>query len=249
MHKKLIYDLPTRIFHWGFAGLFVAAFFIAKTMDDENPTFSYHMLAGLMLAGLVILRLIWGVIGTRYARFSSFALNPIDLIEYGKGIFTGNKKRWPGLNPASSYATIIMLGSSLVLAITGYLMATGSKEAFEDIHELFANVFLVTVLLHVAGVLFHSFRHQDGIALAMVHGKKDEDEPHSEPVGQKPIIALLLIVLMATFGGYLVKNYNTSTRELNFFGKTLSLGEKEDENEGERGENGSEHKESEDDDD
>ena len=76
MRKQLIYDLPTRIFHWGFAGLFVFVIFIAKTVDDENPVFSYHMLAGLMLGGLVTLRIIWGFFGTKYARFSSFALHP-----------------------------------------------------------------------------------------------------------------------------------------------------------------------------
>lgn len=229
MRKQLIYDLPTRIFHWDFAGLFVFAFFIAKTVDDENPVFSYHMLAGLMLGGLVTLRLIWGFLGTNYARFSSFMLRPKDLIQYLKGILSGNKKRWPGHNPASSWAALIMMGSAMMLALSGILMTTGYKESFEDIHELFANAFLVTVLLHIAGVVLHALRHQDGIALAMVHGKKEEAEGHAEIAGHKPVAALLLIVLMGAFGGYLAKNYNTSTNQLNFFGKSLSLGEIENE--------------------
>ena len=115
MRKQLIYDLPTRIFHWAFAGLFVFAFFIAKTVDDENPVFSYHMLAGLMLGGLVTLRIIWGFLGTNYARFSSFALHPKDLIQYLTGILSGNKKRWAGHNPTSSWAALIMMASALML--------------------------------------------------------------------------------------------------------------------------------------
>jgi len=251
MRKQLIYDLPTRIFHWGFAGIFVFAFYIAKTVDDENPAFSYHMLAGLMLGGLVTLRLIWGFVGTKYARFSSFALHPKDLVSYVKGILTGSKKRWPGHNPASSWSTFIMLGSAMMLAITGVLMTSGAKETFEDIHELFANAFLVTVLLHIAGVSLHALRHQDGIALTMVHGKKEEAEGHFEISGHKPIVALLLIVLMGVFGGYLAKNYDTTTSELNLFGKSLSLGEneKEDENDGKKVENKSRHDESIEDDD
>jgi len=228
MKKHLIYDLPTRIFHWGLAGLFVFAFFIAKTVDDENPTFSYHMLAGLMLGGLVVLRIIWGFIGTNYARFSSFALHPKDLIQYMKGILSGNKKRWAGHNPASSWAALIMMGSALMLAVSGILMTSGYKESFEDIHELFANAFLVTVLLHIAGVSLHALRHQDGIALTMVHGKKEEDKEHFEISGHRPVAALLLIVLMGVFGGYLSKNFNTSTGHLDFFGRSLSLSENDD---------------------
>lgn len=246
MRKQLIYDLPTRIFHWSFAVLFVFAFFIAKTVDDESPSFSYHMLAGLMLGGIVTLRIIWGFIGTSYARFSSFALHPKDLIQYGRGILAGNNKRWAGHNPASSWAGLIMMGSGLMLAVTGILMTSGYKESFEDIHELFANAFLVTVLLHIAGVLLHAFRHQDGIAFTMIDGKKEKVEGHVEISSYEPFAALMLIVLMGIFGGHLAKNLNTSTNQLNFFGRSLSLGEdeKEDENDEKKVENKSHHAES-----
>ena len=228
MRKNLIYDLPTRIFHWFFVALFIFAFFVAKTIDDENPVFSYHMIAGLMLGELVVLRLIWGIVGTKYARFSSFVLRPKNLIEYSKGILTGIKKRWDGHNPASSWSTIIMLGSAMMLAITGVLMTTGAKETFEDIHELFANAFLVTALLHIAGVLLHALRYQDGIALAMIHGKKEKASDYSQISGHKPMIALLFVILISVLGYDLYKNYSISTQELKFFGKTLSLGEVED---------------------
>jgi len=225
MKKQLIYDLPTRIFHWVFAGLFVFAFFVAKTVDDEKPAFSYHMLAGVMLGGLVVLRLIWGLIGSKYARFSSFALQPKDLINYIKGTFSGEKKRWAGHNPASSWAAIIMFTSALMLAVTGALMTSGYKEAFEDIHELFANAFLVTVLLHVAGILLHTFRHQDGIIFTMIDGKKDEVEGNSEITGHKSLAALILVVLILSFAGNLINNYDEKNYSLNLFGKKLILGE------------------------
>jgi cytochrome b len=227
MQKKLIYDLSTRLFHWVFAALFVFAFFVAKTVDDENPVFSYHMLAGLLLGGLVALRLIWGLLGTKYARFSSFALKPKELILYIKGIFSGSKKRWAGHNPASSWAALVMMGSALMLALSGILMTSGYKESFEDIHELFANAFLVTVLLHIAGVALHALRHRDGIALTMIHGKKAQDEGQFEISGHKPMSAILLIVLMGAYGAYLANNYNSTSKQLNFFGKSLTLGENE----------------------
>ena len=231
MRKPLVYDLPTRLFHWTFSSLFIVAFFIAKTMDDDQPTFSYHMLAGLMLGGLVVLRLIWGFVGTKYARFSSFALHPYDLIAYGKGILTGEKKQWDGHNPASSWTTLIMLGCAISLAVTGVLMTSGYKETYEEIHELFANAFLITVLLHIAGVALHALRHQDGIALTMVHGKKLDLKNQIEPVGHKALSGVLLILLIIGFGSYLFKNFNTVSGELNFFGKTLQLGESQNESE------------------
>ncbi len=244
MQKKLIYDLPIRVFHWCFAGLFVFAFFIAKTIDDDSVIFSYHMLAGLMLTGLVILRLIWGLIGTQYARFSSFALHPKCLSKYIKEVFSGEKIRWSGHNPASSWITIIIIGLAIMLAITGILMTTGDKETFEDAHEFFANAFLVAVLLHIAGVFLHALRYQDGICFAMVDGKKEVTEGHSKISGSKPMFALLFIVVISILGTSLVKNFDTSTRELNFFGKTLSLGENEKEDE-----NKPHHKKSEDEED
>lgn len=226
MSKKLIYDLPTRLFHWSFAGLFIFAFVIANTVDDESPTFSYHMLAGLLLGGLVALRLIWGLIGSKYARFSTFALRPIDLVSYLKGILTGDKKLWAGHNPASSWAALVMMGSAVMLAVTGYFMTTGYKEEFEDAHELFANAFLVTALLHTAGVIIHSLRHQDGIALSMVHGKKAGTNEDAIS-GQRPVVAILLVILMTGFGSYLYKNYNSDNQELTLLGKTLHLGEED----------------------
>ncbi len=227
MKKYLIYDLPTRIFHWLFSSLFVVAFLITKTIDDENPLFSYHMLAGLILGQLVILRIIWGFIGTRYARFSSFALKPSELIEYFKAILSGDKKKWIGHNPASSWGALVMLGSALFLAISGILMTSGYKKLFEDAHEIVANVFLITVLLHIAGILLHSFRHQDAIALAMINGKKSGSERDTSIVSAKPFSALVLILFVFFIVGNLYQSYNIGTNELNLFGKILSLGDKD----------------------
>jgi cytochrome b len=98
MRNQLIYDIPTRFFHWLFAGLFVVAFLIAKTVDDESSVFSYHMLAGLVLSFTVILRLAWGFVGTKHARFTSLALHPKDLVAYFTGILSGDKRKWAGHN-------------------------------------------------------------------------------------------------------------------------------------------------------
>ena len=234
MRQHLVYDLPTRLFHWLFSGLFLIGFIIAKTVDSESLWFSYHSLAGLTLGFLVLLRIVWGIFGTKHARFSGFALNPLDLISYFKGILTGEKRKWAGHNPASSWATIIMMLFALGLAITGYLMSSGpNKETFEDIHELFANGFIIVVVLHIAGIVLHTIRYKELIGLSMVDGKK-EDISSDQIISSRSAFGILLVALIVAFGLNLFKNFNGQNRTLQFFGTTLQLNENE-ENEGSEG--------------
>lgn len=228
MRNQLVYDLPVRIFHVLFAWLFVAAFLIAKTVDDESPIFSYHMLAGILLGLIVVLRLIWGFVGTKHARFTSFALHPRDLMSYLLGILSGSKRKWAGHNPASSWAAILMFGLALGLGLTGYLMVNGQGETFEDIHELLANAFLVVVLLHIAGVALHAIRHQDGIVLTMMNGHKG-GVPATESIpSSQPVVALLFMVLVVSFSALLANNFDGQNQTLKMFGSTWQLGETED---------------------
>jgi len=236
MRNQQVYDLPIRIFHWIFSTLFVAAFMIAKTIDDESANFSYHMLAGLLLGFTIMLRIIWGFVGSKYSRFSSFALKPQDLFSYFRNILSGEKKKWAGHNPASSWATLAMLGFGLALGVTGYLMTSGQKETFEDVHELLANGFLITVLLHIAGVILHSIRHRDVIALSMVDGAKSGLNQNETISNSRPVFALVFVGLIALFALYLGRNFNPANQTINLFGNTLQLGENEndelDQNEG-----------------
>lgn len=227
MRTTLVYDLPTRLFHGLFSGLFLLSFVIAKTVDDESLIYSYHMLSGLLLGGLVIWRIFWGIIGSEHARFSGFNLNPLDLKNYFLGIVSGSKKRWVGHNPASSWAAITMFSLALGLAITGYLMSTGGKETFEDIHEFLANAFVVVVGLHVAGVILHSIRHQDAIALSMVDGKKETSESDTAIESSRRFAAILLLTLVISGALYLFKNFDSQNRTLQALGQTLQLGDTE----------------------
>lgn len=229
MKKILAYDFPTRVFHWSFAFLFVGAFLIAKTVDDESVTFSYHMLLGIILASVALLRIVWGIVGSKYARFTSFELNPLSLIEYGKAIFTGKTKLYAGHNPASSWAAILMILFSLGLAFTGIQMAqNNNKEFYEEIHEFLSHAFLFTAIAHVLGVVFHTIRHKDMIGLSMVHGEKSTDESQSQGISNKhPVVAIVFVILVLTLGFKVFSNFNSQNRTLNLFGTQLTLGENE----------------------
>lgn len=240
MKKILIYDIPTRLFHWLFAFSFVAAFVIVKTVDDESIVYSYHMLLGLFLAGLVILRLFWGLFGGPYARFSSFALNPSDMIKYAKDLLISKTKRYLGHNPASSWAAIFMFVCAIGLAITGTLMVRGGdKVILEEIHEILANSFLVLSIAHVLGLIFHTMRHKELIGLSMLNGRKEVCEEELASLNSHPTVessqhslaGVFFLVLALTWGASLWKSFDQNTGILNLGGFSLQLMEIEDEGE------------------
>lgn len=230
MNKTSVYDWPTRLFHWLFALLFLAAFLIAETTDDDSLIFSYHMLAGLSIGFLVVLRFIWGIIGTTYARFSSLKIHPTELFQYLKDAVIGKAKRYLGHNPASSYAAIIMFICAIGLAVTGILMTSGIETDFyEESHEILANVFLYAVIAHLAGIVFHHFKHKDALWSSMLDGKKQAFSANRGIANMKPIAGLLFIILTLSWFGYLGNQYDNSTQTLDLFGTELTLGEEEHE--------------------
>lgn len=234
MERKLVYDLPTRAFHWVFAGLFITAFTIANTIDDDSASFSWHMLVGLTLGPVVLLRLLWGLAGTKHARFSDFVLNPRELLAYLRGILAGGKARWAGHNPASSWAAVGMMGLVLAQVLTGWLMASGQDpEAFEDVHELLANALVVLVVLHVAGVVLHTLRHGEKIGRSMVDGRKT-GVPDSEAIrSPRSGFGLLFVALVAAFALQLWDNFDPGQRVVRILGTTLQLGEGAEAHDGE----------------
>lgn len=229
MKTKRVYDYPTRVFHWLFALLFVIAFTIGTTVDDDSALFLFHMLAGLVLCALVLFRVIWGFVGTKHARFSGFALHPKDLLRYAKDILAGTSSKWPGHNPASSWAAILMMAFALGLGITGYLMANDQAgDYIEDLHELLANGFLTIVLLHIAGLALHSLRHQDGLWKSMFTGLKTELPEQIDHVPAYLGIGTILLLGTVGFSGHLVQNLDSNNRTVTILGTQFVLGEQED---------------------
>lgn len=228
--RQLVYDSVMRIFHWSFALFFLTAFVIAKTIESDSPTYPYHMLAGLMLVVATLLRITWGFGGSKYSRFKSFPLHPRHLFQYFTAILTGKRQVWAGHNPASSWAGITMMVLASGLGLTGILMANDfNKESIEDIHELFANAFILVVIAHIAGLAFHMFRHQDGLALSMIDGKKSALTQSDAIRNGHFLSGLAYVALLVGFAIYLNKQYDSQKQTLNLFGTTLVLGENESE--------------------
>lgn len=235
------YDLPVRIFHWLFAVLFTTSFTIANIIDDESVIFVYHMLSGILMTFMIILRFVWGVAGSKTSRFSSFRLNPAELLSYFRSMVSDKSKRYLGHNPASSYAAVFMMGMALGLGFTGLMMVLKvNKHFFEELHELLANGFFVMVILHIAGAVFHQMKHRDGLIFSMLTGKKEKIEDQYEIKSNHILIAGFFVLLVMAFAGYLMNNYDTKTGKLSIIGSHLQLGKG-------YGGNGSVHTEHEDD--
>jgi cytochrome b len=223
----LIWDLPTRIFHWLLTAGFIAASLISFLADGESNVFPYHAIIGLVLALMVVLRVIWGIIGTKYARFSSFLFGPRSVMDYLKGAVLGGGTRHIGHNPGSSWAIFAMLALVLGISGTGILLSLGN-EAFKEAHELMSYAMIAVVVAHVLGVIIHSVRHRENVTLSMVNGKKN-CEPSFGIASARPIAAAVFLCLLGLWTLGLVANYNAAakTTTIPLLGTNLQLGENE----------------------
>ncbi len=232
---QLVWDLPTRLFHWTLAALFTGAFLVAIGSSEHSPVFLVHMLIGLILAFAIVLRLVWGLVGSKPSRFSSFLYSPAALGRYVRLAMKGADQPGSGHNPGSSYAIYAMLLLPLALVATGLLKSSG-REWAEELHTVLAYGMLAVVGLHLLGVAWHARRHRDGIALAMVHGRR--------PVGAGEAIAshrswagAVYLLLLGGWAAGLVNGFEASRRQvvLPLVGTVLPLGEAKEGKEGKEG--------------
>lgn len=188
-----VWDRFVRLFHWLLAGAFFTAYLV------EDDLLGVHVWAGYLVFSLVVLRIAWGFVGSRHARFADFVRRPPEVVGYLKSTIAGRSRRYIGHNPAGGAMVIALMGSLLITTILGMLQL-GSEpgnalygfvsglglagetggEALEETHEFFANFTLALVGLHLVGVLFSSLVHRENLARAMVTGRKRANRPEEE---------------------------------------------------------------------
>ncbi len=164
-----VWDLAVRLFHWSLVASFAVAWISAEEWQD------LHLWAGYAAAALVAFRLVWGLAGTRYARFRQFVRRPRVVVAYLREFLSGREARYLGHNPAGGAMILALLLALAGLCLTGWLYTTDAYwgvEWVEETHELLANLLLALVGLHVLGVLLASLRHRENLVRAMVTGRK-----------------------------------------------------------------------------
>jgi cytochrome b len=126
------------------------------------------------MLGLVAFRLVWGLVGTRYARFWSFAFGLRSVLTYVKSLFTRSPQHYLGHNPAGSWAIYALLALSLLAGASGYAAYEDvGGHWMEEMHETFANLLLAVVAVHLAGVVASSLLHRENLVRSMLTGYKD----------------------------------------------------------------------------
>lgn len=168
--RILVWDIPTRVFHWLLALSFAGAYI---TAESESWRLA-HVTLGYTFGGLILFRLLWGLIGTRHARFADFAFGPRRVLAYLRSLLGGNPEHHVGHNPAGSWAIYAILLFGLGIAVSGYALYNEiGGETFEEVHEVLANLVLGIVVVHIAGVFISSFLHRENLPRSMVTGYKD----------------------------------------------------------------------------
>jgi len=235
MNKILVWDIPARLFHWAFAASLTAAITIGFLVDDDAPLFQLHMLFGIIALFLLSVRVVMGVVGSRYSRFTSFPVHPREVIGYLISAAVSKTKLYAGNNPGSAVAAVLMflLVPALFISGIGY-----GGEALEELHETFAWALLAVIVMHLAGLAWHTIRHRENISLAMVTGKKSGNAVDAISSSHAIWGVILVIItglwIAALFAAH---NANTATVKLPGIGVTLQLGE----NEGGKSKQGRDH--------
>jgi cytochrome b len=164
-----VWDPFVRVFHWSLAALFLAAY---VTGEDAGRV---HVAAGYAIAGLIALRIVWGFVGARHARFSNFVRPPRAVLAYLRDAALLRAPRYLGHNPAGGAMIVGLLVMLLGTGLTGYLMTTGAfwgVKWVEEIHEVFANLTVALVVFHLLGVLLSSVLHGENLMKSMITGWK-----------------------------------------------------------------------------
>jgi len=193
--KVLVWDLPVRVCHWLLAASFAGAWLTA----EHERWRLLHITFGCTVLALAVLRLAWGLFGSRHARFATFVRGPGAALRYLGGLLRGQPRHYVGHNPAGAIAIVALLALAVTAAATG-LATWMLGDAWEDVHEVLANLMLALVGVHVAAVIVSGWLHRENLVAAMFSGRKRgaPDEGIARP--WRGLAVLLLAAVLGFWG-------------------------------------------------
>lgn len=177
-----VWDLPTRLFHWSLVGIFAIVWI---SSEADGNLFYIHVYSGTAILGLVVFRLVWGVIGSRYALFSNFVTGWSSVKDYGQSLKNLTPPYHVGHNPVGGWMIILLL---VLLGLTsfggfyisddGYVgplaasVSPSLSKILGELHEGISGFLMFLVVVHIAGVVAHVLLTRDNLPRAMVTGDK-----------------------------------------------------------------------------
>lgn len=196
-NRVLVWDAPVRVFHWLLAASFIGAF---VTAESERWRL-VHVTLGYTVGGLVLFRLLWGLVGTRHARFAAFVRGPRAVAGYLRSLLSGTPQHTVGHNPAGALAIVGLLGGALLLVGSGWATYNDLGPGFlEDLHEGLGNGLLALVVVHVLGVIVSSRLHGENLVRAMVTGHKQGTPEEGIRHAWRSLAVLMLAAVLGFWG-------------------------------------------------
>ena len=208
---RLVWDLPVRVFHWLLVLLIIALYVTAKLGTEWTP---WHMRLGKFMIGMLIFRLIWGLIGPRHARFANFIRGPGAMLRYLKGGITS-----VGHNPLGAGMVILMLLLLVVQVSTGLFstddvvwqgpyypsVSNALAEKLTAIHHLNFKFIEAAIVLHLCAILYYHFVKKERLVPAMFHGGKPATYvPEQDAIASSQLWKALLVIAVAAGCVYLL---------------------------------------------
>ena len=197
--SALVWDPLVRFGHWALVAAFAVAYLSAE--EEAGGPDPLHVWGGYVVGVLVVLRVVWGFVGPRHARFSDFVRSPIVALVYFKDLLYGRARRYIGHSPAGGamvIALLVCLAATVATGLIAYgeegkgplavVMVTDANEAgsralaerrggetestIGELHGLMANITVALVVAHIFGVVIASVMHKENLVLAMITGRK-----------------------------------------------------------------------------
>lgn len=204
-NKKLIWDIPTRLFHWAIVLTLGYSWF---SMEIQN-NLEMHFLSGYVALGLIVFRIIWGLIGTRYAKISSFLFSPSQIVNYAKTLLSKDSRQYAGHNPLGGLSVLALLVFIAVQAGTGmfaddefYFFAPLNKfvspamaGSITEFHGLSAKILLGLSIVHIIAIVFYRFYKKEALVKAMFTGKKIDESGRFEAIAGSGLLRATVLAL------------------------------------------------------
>ena len=216
--RYLIWDLPTRLFHWLLVLTFSALWITAELGSEYMQ---YHIYCGYFMLFLVSFRLVWGLIGTTHARFFVFFPSWQRLKSYINTFGSSNARETAGHNPLGALMVVMMLLLLLLQAVSGLFITddvfssgpyygvldSSWEKLFKRLHDICFTLLQICVALHIAAIVFYKIVKKKSLVLPMVTGKKSAEDTKAEDEikSSKLIRALIIAVVIAVFVYWLVE--------------------------------------------
>jgi len=200
MTRILVWDWPVRLGHWLLAGGFALAWLTA----ERESLRLVHIAAGGTVLAVAAFRLLWGILGTRHARFAAFLRGPAAVRVYVLSLLGPRPEHHVGHNPAGGWAVVLLLGLSILAGASGWCTNQDlGGDWVAELHEGLAATLLALVMVHIGGVVVSSLVHRENLIRAMVSGYK-AGPPAAALPSARPAVAWLLLAWVVVVGWALV---------------------------------------------